>query len=216
MLNILREAGLDPGPKHGRGSWSEFIAIPAETLYACDFFSKTAWTFCGPKHMYLLAFLHISSRKVYVSPPTSKPSAAWVAQQAESLVEQLGHEKPLGMMLLRDNDGGFDEKMKNLGVEVKSITPVSPNLNAYTECWNQTIQVECLDHFVVLGERHLEYIVSEFFRLYHHARSQQIKENQPLGVYQPPEENIPVPTLDEIECETWLGGLLKNYSRKAA
>jgi len=32
VLNILREAGLDPGPKRGRGSWSEFIAIHAETL----------------------------------------------------------------------------------------------------------------------------------------------------------------------------------------
>ena len=220
VLNILREAGLDPGPKHGRGSWSEFIAIHAETLYACDFFSKTVWTFCGPKHMYLLAFLHISSRKVYVSSSTSKPSAAWVSQQAENFVEQLGHAKLVGMMLLRDNDGkfqgGFDEKMKELGVEVKSITPLSPNLNAYTERWIQTIQVECIDHFVVLGERHLEYIVSEFLDFYHHARPHQNKANQPLGSYQPPEENLPVPTLADIECQTRLGGLLKSYSRKAA
>jgi len=170
--------------------------------------------------MFLLAFIHIESRRVFVSPPTSNPVATWVAKQTEAFLDHLGANKPVGMMLIRDNDGkfqgGFDERLEELGVEVKSITPVSPNLNAYTERWIQTIQVECLDHFVVLGERHLEYIVSEFLDFYHHARPHQNKENKPLVDDQPPDENIPVPQLDEIECQTRLGGLLKSYSRKAA
>jgi putative transposase len=35
-------------------------------------------------------------------------------------------------------------------------------LNAYVERYVQTLKVECLDHFVVLGERHLNHIVREF------------------------------------------------------
>jgi putative transposase len=51
-------------------------------------------------------------------------------------------------------------------VEVKPITPLSPNMNAYIERWIQTIKVECLNHFIVLGERHLEYIVREFVHFF--------------------------------------------------
>ena len=31
VANILREAGLDPGPKRGEGTWSDFVARHAAT-----------------------------------------------------------------------------------------------------------------------------------------------------------------------------------------
>jgi hypothetical protein len=40
VVNILRENGLDPGPKRGEGTWDEFVSQHAQTLWACDFFSK--------------------------------------------------------------------------------------------------------------------------------------------------------------------------------
>jgi putative transposase len=79
----------------------------AETLYACDFFSMTVWTFAGLKRMYVLAFIHIDSRIVFASPPTANPNSGWVCKQAEAFIDHLGCDKPVGMMLLRDNDGKF-------------------------------------------------------------------------------------------------------------
>ena len=35
-------------------------------------------------------------------------------------------------------------------------------MNAFAERFVQTIQAECLDHFVVRGEKHLNHIVSEY------------------------------------------------------
>ena len=40
IKNILKENGLDPGPKRGKGTWDEFIKIHVETLWQIDFFSK--------------------------------------------------------------------------------------------------------------------------------------------------------------------------------
>jgi putative transposase len=44
VVNILKENGLDLGPKRGEGTWDNFIRRHAATLWACDFFSKEVWT----------------------------------------------------------------------------------------------------------------------------------------------------------------------------
>ena len=36
---ILIEAGFDPGPPRGEGTWDEFLKIHAKTLWASDFLS---------------------------------------------------------------------------------------------------------------------------------------------------------------------------------
>ena len=54
--------------------------------------------------------------------------------------------------LYRNN---FDYLMSAQNVEVKKLAYRSPNLNAYVERFVQSMQVECLDHFLILGEKHL-------------------------------------------------------------
>ena len=57
--------------------------------------------------------------------------------------------------LLIDHDTkyvpGFDAVLEADGTEVKRVGPMAPNLNAYAERWVQSLRVELLDHFVVLG-----------------------------------------------------------------
>jgi putative transposase len=62
---------------------------------------------------------------------------------------------------------------------VKRITPASPNLNARAERWVQTVKRELLDRFVVFGETHLRYLLSEFLSHYHEARPHQSLGNAP-------------------------------------
>lgn len=76
--------------------------------------------------------------------------------------------------LIRDGDTKFTEEfcaiLEPEDLEVKRVGPRAPNMNAYAERWVQTIQSECLDHFVVLGEAQLRHIVSEFVTYYHEHR----------------------------------------------
>lgn len=56
----------------------------------------------------------------------------------------------------------FDGVLKSDGVRVHREGPAKPNLNAYAERFVQTIQQECLDHRVMLGEYHLNHIIGEY------------------------------------------------------
>jgi mono/diheme cytochrome c family protein len=47
VINILKEAGLDPSPKRGKGTWDEFVKRHASTLWACDFLSVRSLTITG-------------------------------------------------------------------------------------------------------------------------------------------------------------------------
>lgn len=91
----------------------------------------------------------------------------------------------------------------------------SPNLNAYIERFIQTLRRECLDHFIVLGTKHLDHLCSEFASHYHEDRPHQSLDIEPiLGGPQVTESDV-IP-LRSVRSQQRLGGLLKSYSRKAA
>jgi len=58
VINILREAGLDPGPKRGVGTWSEFLERHADTLWASDFLSVKNLDTQGIGRSVRLFFIH--------------------------------------------------------------------------------------------------------------------------------------------------------------
>ena len=218
VKRIMKAHNLDPGPKRGPDSWHEFLNRHAETLYQCDFFSKQIWTKFGLKQCWVLVFLHLGSRKVFVTKCTRKPTGSWMKGQAEAFVEHVktaGHQVTL---LLQDRDGiysrGFDEILRDAGIKVKKNSVRAPNLQAHVERFIQSLQQEALDHFIVFGEKHFDYLVSEYVEHYHTERPHQAKGNVPLtGEWPAPEE---APPDGEILCHERLGGLLRHYERRAA
>ena len=50
----------------------------------------------------------------------------------------------------------------------------------YTEKVAQTIQHECLNHFAVLGEKHLRHVLRESVAYHNEQRSHSSRENLPL------------------------------------
>ena len=92
VVNILRQAGLDPGPKHGEGTWDEFVKRHARTLWATDFFSKKVWTMAGLVDVFVLFFLHPGSREVFVAGVTAHPDRQWVVRQARNFVMHSGEQ----------------------------------------------------------------------------------------------------------------------------
>jgi hypothetical protein len=121
--------------------------------------------------LYVLVCINVGSRRVWISPPTAHPNSAWVAQQARNVCMHFQDEGQTPSYVMRDADTKytrqFDGILQGEGIKVKRHTPVSPNLNAYVERFIQSIQQECLDHFIVCGERHFEYLVREYVEHYH-------------------------------------------------
>jgi hypothetical protein len=66
---------------------------------------------------------------------------------------------------------------------------------------------------VVLGEKHLNYLVSTYVGYYLRHRPHQGLNNLPLDGSKLDDD---VPPLTIVRCQSWLGGLLTSYSRKAA
>jgi len=79
----------------------------------------------------------------------------------------------------------------------------------------QTLKVECLDKFVIVAERHLNYACGDFATHYNRERPHEACGHLPQASESPPEANESVNPRD-IVCTTRLGGTLKSYSRRAA
>ena len=88
-------------------------------------------------------------------------------------------------------------------------------MNPFAEAWVQKIKRECLEHFFVLGEPHLRYLVSEYLVHYHEERPHQGIGNRPPNDEEAPAEVLHF-DINEIACRERLGGLLKHCQRKVA
>jgi len=215
IVNILKANGLDPGPKRAEGTWADFLQRHAQTLWACDFLSKKIWTLGGLVDVFVLFFIHVGSRRVFLSGMTTQPDRAWMVQQARSFSLYCAEQGYTPKYLLRDMDSKFvaefDAVLGSDSLTIKRVGPRAPNLNAYAERWVQSLKRECLDHFIVFGEEHLRYLVSQYVAHYHQERPHQSLGNRPLSHTSDP----PVLPLEAgaVVCEERLGGLLKHYRR---
>lgn len=215
VVNILRRNGFDPGPKRGEGSWLQFIQIHAETLWASDFITKKIWTKRGLLDYFILFAINVQSRRVQILGITANPTGEWMAQQARNLCMHWQDQDQPATYLIHARDGKFtaqfDAIIKSEGTNVVRLPPRAPNLDAYAERWVQSLKHECLNHFIVLGERHLRYLVHQYVEYYLTERPHQSKDNGPLSGASPPQNPH-----GEIVCHEHLGGLLKHYTCQAA
>jgi putative transposase len=214
VVNILKRAGLDPSPERKKATWDEFIKRHAETLWACDFMPRKILTLQGWREAFVLVFINLRTRKAWVSPSTLAPGGEWTAEQTKEFLRSsdTGNEP---VMVMHDNDTKFQVRFQAALKAYKAV-PIrlqlcSPNLNAYAERFIQTLQQECLDHFVIFGCRHMDHLVREFLEHYHTERPHQSLDNQLLARDGP----LGQPSGHRVECDVRLGGVLKHYRRAA-
>jgi hypothetical protein len=73
-----------------------------------------------------------------------------------------------------------------------------------------TLRRECLDHMLILGERHLRKVLAEFARRYNGHRPHQSLQQDP-----PRQPGRAVDITARIECRQLLSGLISEYRRAA-
>src|SRR4051812_35779955 len=182
IKNILKAAGLEPGPKRGEGTWDDFLKRHAASLWQCDFFSRNVLTTKGLRQAFVLCFINVKTRRVILSPTTFAADAAWVQTQADTFVEQARGEGLPVAKLMHDRDTAFskvfDNALRRRRVKIVKAQFRAPNMNAYAERFVQTIQQECLDHFVVFGPKQMDHLCKEFVEHYHEERPHQGLENE--------------------------------------
>jgi transposase InsO family protein len=88
------------------------------------------------------------------------PTARWTAQQ---IVDAFPDDSAPSY-LLRDRDQVY-------GQQFRHRVPHSPWQNPFAERLIGSIRRECLNHVLVLGERHLRRILTRYFDYYHRART---------------------------------------------
>ena len=119
--------------------------------------------------------------------------------------------------MLHDRDPLFTDAFRAVlsaaGIRCLKLPPQSPNLNAVAERFVLTINSECLDKLVPLGERHLRSAISEFIEHYHLERNHQGLDNR-LITAAAANENVDLTA--PIARRERLGGILNYYYRRAA
>ena len=189
-------------------SWWTFLTNHADYLASIDFFVVSTATF----HL-LFGFivLHHERRQIVHFGITANPTMAWVAQQIREAF-------PWGTAprhLIRDRDGAYGQSFRStvtaMGVEEVVTAPRSPWQNPYVERLIGSGRRECLDHSIILNERHLRRILGSYLDYYHGSRTHlSIGKDTPDGRPVQPAGSGTVVSLPKI------GGLHHRYERLVA
>ncbi|MEO8288201.1 MAG: integrase core domain-containing protein [Chloroflexota bacterium] len=213
-----------PSGRKPNQNWSTFLHNHAHQLWACD------WYFgCAEfrpvydlifRPLFLFSIIELGTRRVMHFGVTRSPTDEWTAQQ-------LREATPYGetpRFLIRDNDSKFGATFSRVakasGIEVLRTPYRTPKANAFCERLLGSVRRECLDHILVLSERHLHSVIKEYVGYYNSARPHQgIGQAIPNGTPAPLSASQPLPAANGANGKVIgfpvLGGLHHDYRRAA-
>ncbi len=211
VRNVLRRNGLGPAPRRGGPTWVEFLRSQAAGVLACDFFTVET---VGLTRMYVLFFIELERRLVWLGGVTAHPTGEWVTQQARNLTMALAERAIPVTLLVRNRDtkfvASFDTTFEADGVRVVKTPVRAPRANAYAERWVRSVRTECLDWILIWNRRHLERVLAAYVDHYNRARP-----HRGIDLEIPAAPDKVPPRTGPIERVDVLGGLIHEYHRAA-
>jgi transposase InsO family protein len=183
--------------------WKTFLRNHADGIAAMDLFVVPTISF---RLLYGLLIVGHGRRQVLWFGVTSHPTAEWIANQ---VTQAFGWEQ-IPRYLIRDRDGAYGEifmrRLRSIGIRDRPTAARSPWQNPYAERLIGSIRRECIDHVVVLGERHLRHVLLSYMSYYNDTRTH-LSLNKEAPISRAAE------TLGRIICRPVLGGLHHQYAR---
>jgi putative transposase len=187
-------------------SWKTFRHNHLSEIVAIDFFTVPTIRL---RVLYVFLVLAHGRRRVLHFGVTEHPTAEWAGQQ---VIEAFA-ERDAKHYLLRDRDSiyghEFRGRVQSLGMKEVVSAPQSPWQNALVERLIGSIRRECLDHVVVLHQRHLRRLLTSYFAYYHRSRTH-------LSLAKDAPESRAIQHGGEIVAIPQVGGLHHRYERQAA
>jgi transposase InsO family protein len=165
VLRWMRKAPRNPEPAK---RWAAFLNNHREAIAAMDFFTVPTLTFGV-----LYGFFVISHgrRQILHFNVTRHPTSAWVSQQ---LREAFPYDAA-PRYLIFDRGSYFNddivETIRSFEIEPKQTSFQSPWQNGIAERFVGSCRRDLLDHVIVLNDRHLKRLVTEYIRYYHYDRT---------------------------------------------
>jgi len=189
-------------------TWRTFLENHADCIAGIDFFTVPTATL---RILYVFIVLSHDRRHIMHFNVTAHPTAQWTAQQ---LVEAFPFDSA-PRYLLRDRDAIYGEKVqrriRSLGIEELVTAPRSPWQNPFCERVIGSCRRDCLDHVIVINERHLRRILREYVDYYHTCRTHLSLNKDP-----PETRTVEPPENGDIVAFPHVGGLHHRYGRIAA
>lgn len=189
-------------------TWRSFLDEHVGELVSIDFFTVPTATM---RVLYVMLVLSHDRRRIVHFNVTPNPTAAWTAQQ---VVEAFPWETA-PRYLVRDRDAiygaSFRGRIEHIGIEEVVTAPRSPWQNPFVERLIGSVRRECIDHRIILNERHLRRVVTSYVAYYHADRT-----HLALGKDAPEPRAIDGTNFGEVIAMPRVGGLHHRYMRRAA
>jgi transposase InsO family protein len=181
-------------------------------MLACDFFTVDTVLL---RRLYVLFFIEVETRRVYLSGVTSNPATEWVTQQARNLSWHLAKRSRVVKFLIRDRDTkftlSFDELLRAEGIRVIKTPVRCPRANAFAERFVGTARRECLDRLLIFNRRHLEQVLTEYVEHYNEHRPHRALDQRAPETSEPAPSPIREPDPLKLRRSEILGGLIHEY-----
>jgi putative transposase len=214
VRDALSRNHLPPSKRRKSSNWRSFLGHYAGQMVACDFFTVETIRL---QTLYVLFFIQLGTRRVYLAGCTPHPTGEWVTQQARNLawdIQELESKELPMRFLIHDRDTkftlSFDTVLASEGIEIIQTPYRAPNANAFAERWVRTVREECLDQLLIISEGHLRRVLKEYIHYYNHRRAHQgINQRMPVPFMLVAEEE---PTMADPVCRRdLLGGIIHDY-----
>ena len=216
VWEILHGAGIDPAPRHTATTWRQFLQAQAAGILAVDFLHVDTML----KRLHVLVFIEHGTRRMHFGGVTAHPTGEWTAQQARNLALTLGERFEDIKFLIRDRGSNFttsfDAVFQAAEARILRTAVQAPRMNAICERLIGTLRRELLDLMLILGERHLRNVLTEYQAHYNTARPHQgITQRVPGD--EPDAPHTAVPDIDalQIRRKPVLNGLINEYMHAA-
>jgi len=198
-------AARPPAPHRGQ-PWSTFLRN--HTVWACDFLQVYDIWF---RPLFSFFIIDVNSKRVVHVAVTRVPTQQWTAQQ-------LRNATPFGegpRFLIRDRDGKygavFDRVARGAGLRVVKTAVEAPLMNSVCERFLGSVRRECLDHVIILGERHLVHVLREYAGYFNDARPHQgLRQQTPVAT-----ARVPFARTGTVTAIPVIGGLHHDYRAAA-
>ena len=189
-------------------TWRTFLQNHVGSLVALDFF--TVPTITGRLWFVLVVLVHERRRILHVN-VTQHPTSAWTRQQLREAFPCDVRAR----FLVHDRDAifdaAFDRSVAAFGLTTVRTAPRSPWQNPYVERVIGSIRRDCLDHVIVLNERHLRRLLHTYVAYYHRSRT-----HLALGKDTPDPRPVSAADAGPVVARPEVGGLHHRYERRAA